>query len=72
MKILAVDTAAGFLPDELLNCIQCMGFTSYVLYGVLVLEGFDPELFSHVWDFGKSQFDGADRIRRQDSHGDRR
>ena len=28
-----------------------MGFTLYLLYGVLVLKGSDSELFSHVWDF---------------------
>ena len=42
-----------------------MGFKLYLLYGVLVLieqllKGSKGIFFLHVWDFGKSLFDGAD------------
>ena len=72
VEILAVDTAAEFSPEKPLHCIYCMGLTLYLLYGVLVLNGFNSELFLHVWDFGESQFDGADPRTPSEYHGDRR
>ena len=39
-----------------------------LLYGVLVLKGSDSELFLHVWDFGKSRFDGADPRTPSETH----
>ena len=49
-----------------------MGFTLYLLYGVLVLKESDSELFLHVWDnardIGKSIFDGADPKTPSETH----
>ena len=44
------------------------GHTLYLLYGVLVLDGSDLDFFLHVWDFGKSLFDGADPRTPSETH----